>query len=155
MFYHTAEGWSKRTAAQNKRDKEGLVKLGKAHGILVYCGGDPVGWCQFGPKEEVPRVDRKKGYSPGPEDPWRITCFFVDREHRRMGVARKALNATLGSVQRKGAKSVEAYPVLVGKGKTYSSFLWSGTSELFESAGFKLVRRLGKSSAVYGIRLNK
>jgi GNAT superfamily N-acetyltransferase len=154
MYYHVTEGWGKRTSARNRVDKEELVEQGKAHGILVYCGREPVGWCQFGPPEELPRVDRKKGYTPGAGDAWRITCFFVDREHRRMGVAKEALNATLRSVQRKGAESVEAYPVLVGKGQTSSSFLWSGTSKLFESAGFKLIRRLGKSTAVYRIKLN-
>ena len=155
MFYHVTEGWSKRTPEQNRADKQKLVKQGKAHGILVYFGGDPVGWCQFGPRAESPRVDRKKGYTPSAEDIWRITCFFVDRQHRRMGIARRALDAALQTMRTRGAKSVEAYPALLGTGKTSSSFLWSGTSKLFEAAGFKQVVRLGRGSAVFSIALQK
>ncbi len=149
MFYHVTEGWGKRKPRQNRVEKQELVRLGKAHGILVYCSGAPVGWCQFGPGEELPRVDRKRDYTRSSEDAWRITCFFVDGEHRRMGVAREALKAALRAMQRRGAKQVEAYPVLKGEGKTSSSFLWSGTSELFETAGFSRISRLGTSSAVY------
>ncbi len=149
MFYHVTEGWSKRRSKENRADKGKLVKKGRAHGILVYCDGEPVGWCQFGPKDELPRVDRKKGYSPTPGDLWRITCFFVDRDHRRMGVTRQALSAAVRAIGERGAKSVEAYPILLGTGKTSASFLWGGTSELFEAAAFRRISRLGKSSAVY------
>ncbi len=149
MFYHTSEGWGKRKAEQNRSDKRDLVRRGKAHGVLVYCSEEPVGWCQFGPADELPRIDRKREYTPAKDDAWRITCFFVDRDHRRLGVTRRALAASLNTIREMGAKSVEAYPVLVGTKKTSASYLWSGTSSLFEAAGFVQVRRLGKGSALY------
>src|SRR5688500_16762976 len=31
-----------------------LVERHVAHGILVYADREPVGWCQFGPKRELP-----------------------------------------------------------------------------------------------------
>ena len=39
-----------------------------------------VGWCQFGPTDELPRIKRKRAYLDGLEalPDWRITCFFVD-----------------------------------------------------------------------------
>ena len=35
---------------------------GKAHGVIVYHGGKLVGWCQFGPSEELPRIENVKDY---------------------------------------------------------------------------------------------
>lgn len=64
---------------RNRRQKRALVEQGRAHGILVYANGEPVGWCQYGPREELPRIDNKRiyqGLAPkGPERLWRITCF--------------------------------------------------------------------------------
>jgi len=46
---------------RNRRDKKTLVKQGQSHGILVYAHGEPVGWCQFGPSQELPRIDNNLG----------------------------------------------------------------------------------------------
>ena len=43
---------------RNRRQKRALVEQGCAHGILVYANGEPVGWCQYGPREELPRIQR-------------------------------------------------------------------------------------------------
>ena len=34
-----------------------LVQEGRAHGIVVYARGEPVGWCQYGPAYELPIVE--------------------------------------------------------------------------------------------------
>ena len=47
---------------QNRRAKRELVEKGCAHGILVYANGEPVGWCQYGPKQELPRIDNSRKY---------------------------------------------------------------------------------------------
>ena len=44
----------------NRREKRKLVERGCAHGILLYAKGEPVGWCQYGPKEELPRIDNSR-----------------------------------------------------------------------------------------------
>lgn len=31
---------------RNRQEKRSLVEAGEAHGILVYAGDEPVGWCQ-------------------------------------------------------------------------------------------------------------
>jgi hypothetical protein len=49
-------------ARTNRRDKEKLVAGGRAHAILVYDKGMPVGWCQYGPSEELPRIDAGRFY---------------------------------------------------------------------------------------------
>ena len=64
----------------------------------------------------VPAIDNGRNYrrlniEPGPERLWRITCFFVDRDYRKKGVASLALNAALDSIKTKGGGAAEAYPV--------------------------------------------
>src|SRR5207253_6206471 len=44
-------------AVRNHRQKAELVENGCAHGILVYAKGEPIGWCQYGPREELPRSE--------------------------------------------------------------------------------------------------
>jgi len=80
----------------NRKAKETLVKQGRSHATLVYDGKTPIGWCQYGSKEELPRIDAGRNYRkleplPGDKKLWRITCFFVDKDYRGQGVARAAL----------------------------------------------------------------
>lgn len=150
MFYHRTGTFDSLAYDKNRASKLRLVKGGGAHGALVYCGRDPIGWCQFGPREELPRVDRKKGYVPTSPDAWRITCLFIERRHRRTGFAELAVRESVRAMKRLGVGRVEAYPV---EGKLSASFLWSGTPELFEGAGFAKVGPLGKRSWVYSLDL--
>ena len=87
-------------AVRNRREKRELVENGCAHGILVYSGKEPVGWCQYGPGKELPHVDRSPRYRRIRADDdanqmWRITCFVVDKNYRGSGVAGVSLKAAL------------------------------------------------------------
>jgi hypothetical protein len=155
MFYHTAAGWSKRKSLQNREDKRALTKSGKSHGILVYCDEDPVGWCQFGPREELHRVDSKRNYAPTSADAWRVTCLFVDKSHRRMGVSESALSSAIDAMAKRKVRSVEAYPVLPSPKGNSASFLWSGTPDLFQKFGFVEKGPLGKSSKLFVLDMNQ
>ncbi|MFF4019714.1 GNAT family N-acetyltransferase [Streptomyces sp. NPDC001843] len=112
----------------------------------MYDGETCVGWCQFGPTGELPRIKHRRAYLQGdPELPdWRITCFFVHRGHRRKGVAAVALEGALGEIARLGGGSVESYPEDADGRSVSASFLYNGTLALFESRGFARTRRLGK-----------
>jgi len=113
MYYHTTRGWSGRSARQNREEKELLVRAGKSHGVLVYDGDteQPVGWCQFGPREELPRIERKRGYKEtGVDSLWRVTCFFIDKDHRKRGVAREALRAALEVMERRAPRQLRPTP---------------------------------------------
>lgn len=90
-------------AVRNRREKEKLVKSDQAHGVIVYAKGEPVGWCQYGPREELSRIDHSRNYrNLTPTDQtrklWRITCFVVDKNYRKSGVASTALKAALESI---------------------------------------------------------
>ena len=133
-------------SVKNRRVKRTLVEKGRAHGILLYANGEPVGWCQFGPKEELSRIDNRAKYRKVTLDStdsklWRITCFVVDEKYRRRGVASAALKAALEAIRKKGGGLVEAYPV--SKTDQGSNYMYSGTVTMFEKAGFKVVAPLG------------
>jgi GNAT superfamily N-acetyltransferase len=146
MGFH-AEGVGRhKTPAQNRSEKEARVRDGRAHAALVYDGDRCVGWCQFGSPDEVPRIKRKRAYLDGADalPEWRITCFFVDREYRRTGVASVALGGALEEMARLGGGTVESYPEDVAGRSTSAAFLHNGTVAMFERHGFERTRRIGK-----------
>jgi GNAT superfamily N-acetyltransferase len=92
-----------------------LVRKGLAHGILVYAGGEPVGWCHFGRAEEVP-VPRdgsipRSMFARDPSTQWRITCMLTRIDHRRQGVASIALAAAVAAIKKRGGGWIEAMPM--------------------------------------------
>jgi len=138
-----------RRASRNRRDKKALVRSGESHGILVYSGDQPVGWCQFGPQEELPRIDAGRNYrklklAADGGRWWRITCFFVDRDFRRRGVADLALQAALDAIRERGGGIVEAYPVTNKRAVP----IWFGTVRMFERKQFQKIADLGRSNIV-------
>jgi len=137
------EGGKERTAAQNKAEKEELVRAGRAHAALVYDGKELVGWCQFGPPAELPaRMTNYRRLGVEPPD-WRIPCFFVDRDRRHQGVAKAALQGALRLIAQKGGGTVDAYPVATRGEPSPGSFIWGGTETMFAREGFRTVARLG------------
>ncbi len=140
---------SVKRAARNRRQRRELVENGGSHGILVYAKGEPVGWCQYGPEEELPRIDNNRGYrrlaAEGDMNRlWRITCFVVDRRYRKRGVASAALKAALDAIRKKGGGHVEAYPI--NRWGAYAEY--RGTVSMFQKEGFKIVAPFGKSNVV-------
>lgn len=106
-----------------------LVERSLAHGILVYAHDEPVGWCQFGPKVELPipedqRKELLKG-EPGwkrrwksPKSSvdddrfWRITCFCTHKQFAQQEIAGVALRAALEAIRKCGGGLVRAAPVV-------------------------------------------
>jgi len=150
MFYHKPGRFDSRAYDENMEAKRLLTAEGKAHGTIVFCGRDPVGWCQFGPKEELSRIDRKKGYRPTSPDAWRVTCLFIAPGHRRSGLATYAVRESVRAMKKAGVRTVEAYPV---EGERSATLLWSGTPNLFEEIGFSRGAALGSKSSIYALRL--
>jgi GNAT superfamily N-acetyltransferase len=144
ISFHLGPGENKRGAAQYRAMKEARVREGRAHAALVFDGADAVGWCQFGPTEELPNIRSRKVYEEGLRElpDWRITCFFIDRERRGEGIATLALREALREIARLGGGTVEAYPEDVTGRKVSRSFLCSGTLGMFEKAGFEKTRKI-------------
>ena len=131
--------------------KKRLVEEGIAHAALVFDGERAIAWCEFGSPIELPNIYHRKQYDAGElaPAPWRITCFFVDRDHRRSGVAREALDGALDLIAQAGGGEVVSFPNEPAEGKkTSSSFLHNGTRRMFEKAGFTFERHIGTSKTV-------
>lgn len=147
MAFHDEGTGKGHTAEGNRAAKLARVAEGRAHAALVFDGATCVGWCQFGPPAELPRIKNQRAYLQGaPARPdWRITCFFSARSHRGRGVAAAALTGALDLIARAGGGLVEAFPEDTTGARTSSSFLYSGTLAMFTAAGFAPVRQLGKA----------
>lgn len=104
--------------AQNLRELKELVWQDHAHGILVYDAKTPVGWCQYGPVDELPLAPTGKTpprlLARDPSSQWRITCFLTRIEYRRQGVASIALAAAVESIRNRGGGWIEATPIAGG-----------------------------------------
>lgn len=147
MWYHGKEKTSDGDGPEDKRRaKEALVSKGQAHASLVYDGDDCVGWCQFGPPKELPRLHNLRAYlSIDPALPdWRITCIFSGKDHRQRGVAAAALEGALEQIKRLGGGLVEGYPENTEDRNASSAFLFNGTLKMFERQGFEPIRKIGK-----------
>ncbi len=153
MFYHrknqtpgkNPEEWS----SSNYRDKKELVSKNRSHGILIFVEGNPVGWCQYGPREELPRIDNGRIYRKLERVTektvlWRISCFFVDTGYRRRGVAEITLKEALKRIEEAGGGIVEAYPVTHSRAVP----VYFGTTAMFEKHGFRIISQPGKSNVL-------
>ena len=148
MGFHPEGVGRHKTPEQNRGEKEARVREGRAHAALVYDGAACVGWCQFGSPDELPRIKHKRAYlaqaRPTPPD-WRITCFFVDKDHRRQGVVVRRARRRAGADRRARRRRSRATPEEIGeRGKVSAGFLHNGALAMFERHGFERVRQLGK-----------
>ena len=140
----------RRAGEGNRARKERLVNEGRAHAALVFDGAVAVAWCQYGPPEELPNIYHRKEYRAGLDalPDYRLTCLFVDKNHRRIGLAGAALHAALDLIAQAGGGVVEAYPQDTDGQLVSPTFLYSGTRSLFEQAGFRYDRPKGKYHCV-------
>ena len=133
-------------AEENRHAKKLRVREGTTHACLVMDGARCVGWCQFGPPDELPRIKNRRRYNERllrlPD--WRITCFFVDRQYRRRGVAALALEGALEQVAALGGGRVEGYPEDTTGRSVAGTFLHTGSVSLFGVKGFVRSRPIGK-----------
>jgi GNAT superfamily N-acetyltransferase len=125
---------------------EGLVRRGDSPGLVAYAGDEPIGWVALAPRAEYPRLNRSPKLRPVDDTPvWSITCFYIDRRHRRRGVAAALLRAAVDHARAHGAEVVEAYPIDTSASSRTSADLYTGTLPMFERAGFtEVARRAGR-----------
>ncbi|MCX7286769.1 MAG: GNAT family N-acetyltransferase [Rhodobacterales bacterium] len=144
-FHARGPGWGV-SADLNRAEKQALVQQGRAQAALVYAGADCLGWCQYGPPAELPRIKNLAAYRAAetPAADWRITCFFVEKSHRGQGIAQAALHGALAEIARLGGGRVEGFPEDTTGRKATAAFLFSGSLSMFKAAGFAALRQIGK-----------
>lgn len=137
--YGSSEPGARREALRTQLDED------PPPGMLAYLDGEIAGWCGFGPRPNLPRLERSRTIPKIDDLPvWSILCFNVRVGYRRRGVAAALLDGAVDFARRSGAPGVEAYPIDPEGGRVDVGFGYVGVTSMFEKAGF---RRIVETSA--------
>ena len=110
---------------------------------MIYRDGEPVGWCNTGPRTEISRLANSRLIRPIDDLPvWSIVCVVVRSGHRRQGVTAPLLEGAVAYAASHGAPAVEAHPV-DPPGRMDLTMAFVGTKSMFERAGFRVVGSTG------------
>ena len=132
--YGSSEPGSRREALRSQLDED------PPPGMLAYLDGEIAGWCGFGPRPNLPRLERSRTIPRIDDLPvWSILCFNVRVGYRRRGVAAALLDGVVDFARRSRAPGVEAYPIDPEGGRVDVSFGYVGVTPMFEKAGFRRV----------------
>jgi len=105
------EQWAQVKGEEAKRRMRALIEKGRAHGVLAFVDGEPVGWCAYGRRPEFARLDRSPSLAcDDAQEVWSLPCFFVKRGHRGQGVASALLAGAMKMMKKRGARLAEGYP---------------------------------------------
>ncbi|MBD3784305.1 MAG: GNAT family N-acetyltransferase [Micrococcales bacterium] len=115
-------------------------------GVVAYRDGEPVGWCNIGARDDIPRLVHSTKIRPLDDLPvWSIICVVVRSGHRRQGVTTPLLEGAVQWAASRGAPAVEAYPVDPRGRRMDLTMAFVGTRSMFEKVGFEVV---GETDAV-------
>ncbi|WP_163716705.1 GNAT family N-acetyltransferase [Mangrovibacterium lignilyticum] len=123
-----------------------LVLDGEDLGLMAFSPkGEVCGWCAVAPRSNYKRLQNSRTLKPVDDLPvWSLTCFFINRNFRGMGIGTKLTKAALDFVRQKGGTIVEAYPTLTDEGRVPSASIFTGVPQIFERLGFEKVGEGGK-----------
>jgi GNAT superfamily N-acetyltransferase len=125
-------------------------------GLVAYLDGEPVGWCAVEPRTAYGGLLRNnrvpwEGRAEDKTDAsvWAVTCVFTRAGFRRRGIGYALARAAVGFAHGRGARALEAYPMLTEPGQQITwGELNVGTRSMFEAAGLAEVSRPTKRRAV-------
>jgi len=108
-------------------------------GVVTYRDGTPVGWCNIGPRQDIPRLAASKLIRPVDDVAvWSIICVVVRGGHRKQGVVGHLIRGAVEWARANGAPAVEAYPV-DPPGRMDLTMAFVGTKAMFDAAGFEVI----------------
>ncbi|TMR10502.1 GNAT family N-acetyltransferase [Nonomuraea turkmeniaca] len=115
-------------------------------GMVAYVDDQPAGWVAVEPRTAYPKLRTSRvpwaGRSEDKDDDgiWAVTCFVVRKGYRGRGLTYPLALATIDFARERGARALEAYPMITQPGK---EIIWGethvGTRQVFEEAGFREV----------------
>jgi len=122
----------------NRKSMQRLAQSNRARGVLAYEENKPVGWCAIAPRDDYPALSRSRVLKPIDDQPvWSVSCFFIDKAHRKKGLSAKLLEAAVNYAKAQGAEIVEGYPVEPDKDNYPAVYAWVGLAKTFKKAKFK------------------
>jgi GNAT superfamily N-acetyltransferase len=134
---------------ETRQMHKSIVDSGTVTGLLAYLHGEVVGWVAVEPRSAYPRLAHSRILKLVDEQPvWSVTCFFVARHYRRLGITVELLKAAIAYVQTQGGKIVEGYPVET-RADMPAPFVYTGTASAFQQAGFREVARRAQTRPIF------
>jgi GNAT superfamily N-acetyltransferase len=113
-------------------------------GLVAYLDGEPVGWCAVEPRCNYARLLLKmrvpwdgRAEDKTDDSVWAVTCFVTRTGFRHRGISRELARATVEFARERGARALEAYPMITHPGKEIAwGELHVGSRSIFTDAGF-------------------
>ena len=125
-------------------------------GLVAFIDGEPAGWCAVEPRPHYGGLVRSarvpwEGRDEDRTDAtvWAVTCLLTRTGFRRRGVSRALAAAAVGFARSRGARALEAYPIVTTD--VISEELHPGTVGVFAAAGLTEVGRPTPRRAVMRI----
>jgi GNAT superfamily N-acetyltransferase len=146
-------GWVWRDTTQEQRDAMlreqtacGDSDAEDTSGLVAYVDGEPAGWVAVEPRTAYPKLRTSRvpwsgrDEDKGDDGIWAVTCFVVRKGYRGRGLTYLLARATVDFARERGARALEAYPMITQPGKEIT---WGevhvGARQVFEDAGFEEV----------------
>jgi GNAT superfamily N-acetyltransferase len=152
-FRRRASEFAKTKAAQNKADLRSLAERGEQPGLIAYVDGEPAGWVSLDPREKYPRLTSSRILKPVDDKPvWSVVCFVIGKPYRRTGLSARLLDAAIDYARKKGATSLEAYPIEPTENLTRDRG-FQGIRSVFDRAGFREAARASNGRPIMRLDL--
>jgi GNAT superfamily N-acetyltransferase len=143
------KAFSENTGNAARQMQKAVVESKVVPGLLAYSEGYPIGWIAVEPRYAYPKLAHSRILKPvDDQEVWSITCFFVEKKHRRKGITVELLKAAVDYVKTQGGKIVEGYPVDVSSNQA-DAFIYTGTASAFKKAGFVEVARNSPTRPIF------
>jgi GNAT superfamily N-acetyltransferase len=143
-------GWIWRDSTQEQRTAMLRAQTGcddanaaGTSGLVAYVDDDPAGWVAVEPRTAYPKLRTSRvpwsgrNEDKGDDGIWAVTCFVVRKGYRGRGLTYPLARATIDFARERGARALEAYPMITQPGKEIT---WGevhvGARQVFEDAGF-------------------
>jgi GNAT superfamily N-acetyltransferase len=148
-------GWIWRDCTQEERTEMLRVQTAcddpdatATSGLVGYLDDEPVGWVALEPRTAYPKLRTTpvpwhgRDEDKDDDDVWVVTCFVVRKGFRGRGLTYLLARATVGFARERGARALEAYPMITQPGKEITwGELHVGARQVFDDAGFEEVSR--------------
>jgi GNAT superfamily N-acetyltransferase len=118
-------------------------------GLVAYIDAQPVGWCAIEPRSayagllrvyRVPWEGRTEDKSD--DTVWAVTCVFTRAGFRGRGISYALARAAVDFARDRGARALEAYPMLTQSGQKITlDEIHVGSRSIYAAAGLTEISR--------------
>ena len=134
--------------ARHRAERAERIRSGTARGLLAVSGGQPVGWCNVGPRSSITNLRTFAEAIEDPaDDPAVVMCFVIHPDHRGRGVASALLRGAIEAARGWGSPWLEGYPARPDAGTDglpWAAAFYKGPLSMYLGAGFAVTRDMGR-----------